>query len=142
MLKNKIIIALSLSLISFPALANSHEHHHGHDKKSEHKEHKKEHKSLLNVVLSPKQGSYPKMKPVKLTLKLNDTNKPVEKALISMDLTMPDMSMPKNEVKFKEVSKGVYESDVMFTMSGSWRLVTTISNGNKKEVVNFDVMVD
>ncbi len=99
-------------------------------------------KSVLKVILSPKQDSYKKMTPIKFNIKVLDKKKPIEKAIISMDLTMLDMDMPNNKIKFKEVSKGLYESEGMFTMSGNWKLIVTILNNNKKQITNFDVSVD
>jgi len=137
-LNKKIVIAVSLNLI-FGLSSFSKNINHSHNPQ---KAVKTTSKGSLRAILSPKQSSYPKMKPVKFTLNLSDKNKPVEKAIISMDLTMSGMYMPKNEITFKEVSKGVYESDAMFTMSGNWKLITSIINGNKKEVINFDINVD
>ncbi|MBC7475608.1 MAG: FixH family protein [Candidatus Sericytochromatia bacterium] len=99
-------------------------------------------KPTLKVILSPKQNSYKKMTPIKFNIKVLDKNKPIEKAIISMDLTMLDMYMPNNKIKFKEISKGLYQSEVMFTMSGNWKLIVTILNNNKKQITNFDVSVD
>ena len=87
-------------------------------------------------------ASYPKMKPVNLSVKLSKQNKALEKCEVSMDLTMPGMYMPKNEVKLKEVSSGVYEGSAMFTMSGDWRLNTSVIKDKKKEMLYFDIKVD
>lgn len=150
-MKNIIIstLVLSLSLGFSSAFATNHDHsdHHNHGKKTEHskvekKNKKKDDKNNIKAILTPKMSSYPKMKPVKLTLNLKSNGKAIEKASILMDLTMPEMAMPKNEVNFKEVSKGVYEGDAMFTMSGKWRLITLVTTGSQKETINFDIIVD
>lgn len=142
MLKNKSIkvfagLVVSLLIIN-PALSESN---HKHSSKNVEKK-QVEKKSSIQAVLSPKMDSYPKMKPVKFILKLSKQNKPLEKVQVSFDLTMPSMYMPKNEVKLKESSKGTYEGEALFTMSGDWRINASIIKDNKKEMLYFDVKVD
>lgn len=141
MIKNKsfkVFAGLLISLIITPVFAESN---HNHSLKTNEKK-TVEKKSTIQAVLSPKMDSYPKMKPVKFILKLSKQDKPLEKAIVSFDLTMPSMYMPKNEVKLKESSKGTYEGEAMFTMSGDWRINTSITKDNKKEMLYFDVKVD
>lgn len=142
MLKNKSLkvfagLVVSLLIVN-PALSESN---HKHSSKNVEKK-QVEKKSSIQAVLSPKMDSYPKMKPVKFILKLSKQDKPLEKAEVSFDLTMPSMYMPKNEVKLKESSKGTYEGEALFTMSGDWRINTSIIKDNKKEMLYFDVKVD
>lgn len=135
----KIFVGLVASLfVSMPAISEVNHNHSS--QKVEKKSHKK--KSSIQAVLSPKMDSYPKMKPVKFILKLSKQDKPLEGAEVSFDLTMPSMYMPKNEVKLKETSKGTYEGDALFTMSGDWRINTSVMKDNKKEMLYFDVKVD
>lgn len=141
MIKNKsfkVFAGLLISLIITPVFA---EGNHNHSLKDNEKK-TVEKKATIQAVLSPKMDSYPKMKPVKFILKLSKQDKPLEKATVSFDLTMPSMYMPKNEVKLKESSKGTYEGEAMFTMSGDWRINTSIMKDNKKEMLYFDVKVD
>lgn len=137
--KNKLFTVIGvILLLNLPVLAEEH-HNHNANKPAKQTSEKK---ASIEAVLSPKMVSYPKMKPVKLSVKLSKQNKALEKCEVSMDLTMPGMYMPKNEVKLKEVSSGVYEGDAMFTMSGDWRLNTSVIKDKKKEMLYFDIKVD
>jgi hypothetical protein len=135
-----IFVFSNLAMFS-QAMNGSHSHHEHKVNKTKHYDHKSKN-NQLKVTLTPKINSYPKLKPIKFVLNVFNGNDPVDKANISMDLTMPDMSMPKNEIKFTQVRKGIYESEGMFTMSGDWTLVTSINFNNKKEIRNFNIIVD
>lgn len=144
----KLIILIPFILSFNISNAYSHEgHKHEHNPKNEHQRVKNNIKvkntkdEKLKVSLLPKMDSYPKLKPIKFTLNVLNNGKPLNKANIVMDLTMPDMAMPKNEIKFKQISNGVYESEGIFTMSGNWVLVTVIEFNNRKEVKKFNVVV-
>ena len=137
--KNKFFTVIGvILLLNLPVLAEEH-HNHNANKPAKKTSEKK---VSIEAVLSPKMASYPKMKPVNLSVKLSKQNKALEKCEVSMDLTMPGMYMPKNEVKLKEVSSGVYEGSAMFTMSGDWRLNTSVIKDKKKEMLYFDIKVD
>ena len=138
MLKRIILIAL---LTTFSNFGYAYAEHHHHSKTSDIKKTSTKNTGLT-AKLSPIMDSYPKMKPVNLTLNLNYEKKALEKATVSMDLTMPGMYMPQNIVKFKETKKGIYEGTAMFTMSGDWRLNTSIIMGKVKETTYFDIKVD
>lgn len=139
-LKNKLVLSLLFTFIAAPVFAQTmdHAHMHNHTKIQATKNDKN---AKLKVILSPNESSYPKLKPIKFTLNVSQNNKAIEKASITMDLTMPDMSMPKNEITFKEVSKGTYEAEGIFTMSGDWVLVVSINHNGKKEIKNFNIVV-
>ena len=83
-----------------------------------------------------------KMVPVVLKLDLKFGKKSAEKANILMDLTMPAMAMPKNEVKLTESLPGIYSGEAIFTMSGDWRLMTYVNYGGKKYDMYFDIKVE
>lgn len=142
MLKKIVITSVFISAfsLSFNAIAMDHSNHHNHNMKVEKKDTNK--KSSLKADLSPKMASYPKLQPVKFVLNLAEKNSPFTDAKITMDLTMTGMYMPKNAIAFKEVSKGQYEADAMFTMAGDWILKTTVVKDNRTEKLEFNIVVD
>lgn len=83
-----------------------------------------------------------KMVPVELKLNLKFGKDGARKAIISMDLTMPGMTMPKNEIKLIESLPGIYSGEAIFTMSGDWRLMTYVNYNGKKYDMYFNVKVE
>ncbi|MEK7432824.1 MAG: FixH family protein [Cyanobacteriota bacterium] len=96
------------------------------------------------VIFETDAKKFSKMNPINAKIKIVDKNKkPLEKALVTLDLTMPSMSMPENKVKLKETEKGIYSGEIIFTMGGDWRINTDILlPNNKKEKVFFDISVN
>lgn len=61
------------------------------------------------------------MTPIPFRLVIRDAaGYPIEGAQVFCDLTMPAMSMPKNQPKVTE-KNGVYRGEMIFTMAGAWR---------------------
>jgi hypothetical protein len=67
------------------------------------------------------------------------TGKPVSDATISLDLTMPEMWMPANQVTLAAADAGKYQASGYFTMRGLWRIEVIITRGGQKQSVFFDV---
>jgi len=71
---------------------------------------------------------------------LNDVNgKAINDASISLNLTMPTMWMPPNQLTMEFISDGKYHAEGQFTMRGGWRIEVLITRGNEKQSVFFDV---
>jgi len=66
-------------------------------------------------------------------------NQPVSDAAISLDLTMPEMWMPPNQLNMVSGDAGKYEASGYFTMRGLWRIEVIITRGGQKQSVFFDV---
>jgi nitrogen fixation protein FixH len=96
----------------------------------------------IQAILESNKEVIKKLDPVEFKLKLMDKkgNK-IKKAKIVMDLNMPGMAMPKNEIKLTEAESGIYNGIALFTMKGEWRLQTTINTGKQKEIIFFDLAV-
>ena len=71
---------------------------------------------------------------------LTDTaGKAVSGATISLDLTMPGMYMPPNQLQMQSSGEGKYHAAGRFTMRGPWRIEVIISMGGQSQSVFFDV---
>lgn len=71
---------------------------------------------------------------------LADANgQPVSDAIISLDLTMPEMWMPPNQVSLAAGDAGQYQASGYFTMRGLWRIEVIIMRGEQKQSAFFDV---
>jgi hypothetical protein len=78
--------------------------------------------------------------PSKFDVTLTDVNgKAIDDASISLDLTMPTMWMPPNQLTMEFISDGKYHAEGQFTMRGGWRIEVLITRGNEKQSVFFDV---
>ena len=76
----------------------------------------------------------------KFDVTLTDLNgKAIDDASISLDLTMPTMWMPPNQLTMEFISDGKYHAEGQFTMRGGWRIEVLITRGNEKQSVFFDV---
>lgn len=97
----------------------------------------------ISAVLDFGRDEIKKLNPVELSLNLLDKEgKKIQKASVVMDLTMPEMAMPKNEVKFADNENGIYKGTAIFTMRGKWRLNTIILINNTKKELFFDLVVN
>ncbi|MCX6080294.1 MAG: FixH family protein [Chloroflexi bacterium] len=73
-------------------------------------------------------------------VKVTDTaGQPVSDAAISLDLTMPSMWMPPNQLTMEPISNGDYQAAGRFTMRGMWRIEVIIMRGTEKTSAFFDV---
>ncbi len=71
---------------------------------------------------------------------LTDANgQAVTDATISLDLTMPGMWMPPNNLEAQHTGNGVYHATGRFTMRDLWRIEIIIQSGNQKQSAFFDV---
>ena len=77
------------------------------------------------------------MREAVLELTLHDTaGRPVEDAIISMELTMPAMRMPLNQPSVEYKGSGVYSANALFTMAGEWQVrVEVDASGQVHEFV-------
>lgn len=93
---------------------------------------------LVSLSLSP----YPPSGGDASTFVVNlaDSNgQPISDATISLDLTMPSMWMPANQVNLAAADAGKYQASGYFTMRGLWRIEVIISRGGNTQSVFFDV---
>lgn len=95
----------------------------------------------ISATLNLNKNPIVKLVPVKLSLNLKSGKQGIEKATVIMDLTMPDMTMPKNIITLKESLPGLYSGEAIFTMAGNWRLMTSVNYNNKKQDMFFDIKV-
>jgi hypothetical protein len=63
----------------------------------------------------------------------------INDATISLDLTMPGMYMPPNQVTLQSLGAGKYRATGRFTMRGPWRIEVIITIAGKTQSVFFDV---
>jgi hypothetical protein len=67
------------------------------------------------------------------------SGQPVSDATIGLDLTMPEMWMPPNQLNMVAGDAGKYQASGYFTMRGLWRIEVIITRGGQKQSVFFDV---
>ncbi len=92
----------------------------------------------VSLALSP----YPPagFKPANFDVTLKDENgQVISDAIVTLDLTMPEMPMPSNQVGAKYTDNGLYQGAGRFTMRGWWRIEVIIQRGNEKSSAFFDV---
>ena len=78
--------------------------------------------------------------PSTFDVKLTDLNgKAIDDATISLDLTMPSMWMPPNQLTMDFVSAGKYTASGQFTMRGGWRIEVLITRGGANQSAFFDL---
>ena len=91
--------------------------------------------SLSMEPYPPSGGS-----PTTFGVSLSDSSgKPISDATVSLDLTMPEMPMPANQVTLAGDNSGKYQASGYFTMRGLWRIEVIITRGGQKQSVYFDV---
>ncbi len=92
----------------------------------------------VSLALSPyppvgfKEGNFA------VTLK-DEQGQAISDASIVLDLTMPAMPMPNNQVELKYTGNGLYQGTGIFTMRGLWRIEVIIQRGGAKQSAFFDV---
>lgn len=92
----------------------------------------------VSIALNP----YPPtgFNPADFEVTLTDANGHViNDATISLNLTMPTMWMPPNQLTMTSASNGKYSATGQFTMRGPWRIEVIITRGAKTQSVFFDV---
>ena len=92
----------------------------------------------VSLALSP----YPPkgFQPANFDVTLKDENgQAVSDATVTLDLTMPAMPMPSNQVEAKYTDNGVYQGTGRFTMRGLWRIEVIVQRGGEKSSAFFDV---
>jgi hypothetical protein len=93
---------------------------------------------IVSFTLNP----YPPRagQPSDFDVTLTDVNgQAVDDASISLDLTMPSMWMPPNQLTAEFVSDGKYHATGQFTMRGGWRIEVLIARGAETQSVFFDL---
>jgi hypothetical protein len=93
---------------------------------------------IVSLALNP----YPPSagQPSEFDVTLTDLNgQAIDKAYISLNLTMPSMWMPPNQPDLQFVSDGKYHTTALFTMRGAWRIEVIITHDGEKQSVFFDV---
>jgi hypothetical protein len=93
---------------------------------------------LVTFAISPYPPTAYQQSTFEVTL-ADASGKPVDDATISLDLTMPEMPMPPNDMIMQSLSNGKYQSTGRFTMRGWWRIEVIIARGGAKQSVFFDV---
>jgi hypothetical protein len=77
-----------------------------------------------------------------LELKLSDSDdRPFSGAQISLDLTMPGMTMPINRPEVTEKGNGVYRARALFTMAGKWRIEAQVTRAGTSRTFTFDLNI-
>ena len=78
--------------------------------------------------------------PTNFVVNLADASgQPVSDASIGLDLTMPSMWMPPNQLDMKAGAAGKYQASGYFTMRGLWRIEVIITRSGQKHSAFFDV---
>lgn len=70
---------------------------------------------------------------------IDEQGKAISDASVVLDLTMPAMPMPSNQVEAKYTDNGLYQGTGRFTMRGLWRIEVIIQRGGEKQSAFFDV---
>jgi hypothetical protein len=93
--------------------------------------------SLQMTPLTPRQ-----MDPTQFTVHLTDSHaRPVSKASVGTELTMPTMAMGQNAVVLAPTAPGVYSGTGRFSMDGDWVVVVTVTQVASKTVRSFPAHV-
>jgi hypothetical protein len=93
---------------------------------------------LVSLTLNPYPPSM--SKPSDFEITLTDANgQTISDATLRLDLTMPGMYMPPNQLDLQPVGEGKYQATGHFTMRGPWRMEVIITNNGKTQSVFFDV---
>jgi hypothetical protein len=94
----------------------------------------------MNVTLALSPYPPAGFQPAKFDVTLKDENgQAISDATVTLDLTMPAMPMPSNQVEAKYTDNGLYQGSGRFTMRGLWRMVVIIQRGGEKLSAYFDV---
>ena len=94
------------------------------------------------LIISLTLNQYPVSvgRPTDFDVTLTDINgKAIDDASINLDLSMPSMWMPPNQLTSEFVSDGKYHATGQFTMRGGWRIEVIITRGSETQSVFFDL---
>ena len=92
----------------------------------------------VSIALNP----YPPVgfEPADFEVTLTDAaGQVINDATVNLDLTMPGMWMPPNQLTLTSASDGKYSATGRFTMRGPWRIEVIITRGAETQSVFFDV---
>ncbi len=95
-----------------------------------------------NLTVSLALSPYPPVgfQTANFTVTLKDEQgQTISDATVFLDLTMPAMPMPNNQVEAKYTDNGLYQGTGRFTMRGLWRIEVIIQRGGEKQSAFFDV---
>lgn len=93
---------------------------------------------IVSLALNPYPASAGNLST--FDVKLTDlSGKAIDDASISLDLTMPSMWMPPNQLTAELVADGKYTATGQFTMRGWWRIEVGITRGDNTQSVFFDL---
>ena len=93
---------------------------------------------LVSLTLNPYPPSMSKLSDFEITL-ADAGGQAISDATITLDLTMPGMYMPPNQLNLQQAGNGKYHASGRFTMRGPWRMEAVITIGVKTQSVYFDV---
>ena len=94
----------------------------------------------MNVLIA--LNPYPPVgfEPADFEVTLTDADgQAINDASVNLDLTMPGMWMPPNQLTLTPASDGKYSATGRFTMRGLWRIEVTITRGAETQSVFFDI---
>jgi|WetSurMetagenome_2_1015567.scaffolds.fasta_scaffold39963_1 hypothetical protein len=90
------------------------------------------------LSINPYPPAVSKANEFEITL-LSEDGAPVPDGTVKLDLTMPGMYMPPNQLEFTPERNGKYQASGHFTMRGLWRMEAIISADGKTFSVFFEV---
>jgi hypothetical protein len=93
---------------------------------------------VVTLALSPYPPTQYQSSEFDVTL-ADASGKAISDATINLDLTMPEMWMPPNNLTMQSVSDGKYHASGRFTMRGLWQIEVIILRGSEKQSVFFNV---
>ena len=93
---------------------------------------------IISLTLNPYPASVGRSTDFDVTL-TDAKGQSIDDASISLDLTMPSMWMPPNQLASEFVSNGKYHANGQFTMRGGWRIEVIITRGSETQSVFFDL---
>ncbi|MBI3326303.1 MAG: FixH family protein [Nitrospinae bacterium] len=70
---------------------------------------------------------------------IDGQGKPVTKANVVFDLSMPGMTMGEQRVKARSQGDGRYTAQGNFSMSGTWSIQVRVVHGGKRKLAEFSV---
>jgi hypothetical protein len=93
---------------------------------------------IVSLTLNPYPPSAGQLSKFDVTL-TDVSGRAIDDASISLDLTMPTMWMPPNQLTMGFISDGKYHAEGQFTMRGGWRIEVIVTRGSETQSVFFDV---
>jgi hypothetical protein len=93
---------------------------------------------IVSIALNPYPPKSGLLSDFDVTL-ADSKGKAINDASIFLDLTMPQMWMPQNQLAMEFVSDGKYHAAGLFTMRGWWRIEALITRGGVIQSFFFDV---